>query len=78
MKKIKEQLSLKYKMKIKKYSDDATLTWEERYKKLEAHHLEETHELIGVIQQLESELDFFWDEDYYAEYLVIDDFSDLT
>lgn len=79
MKKIKEQLSLKYKMKIKKYSDDPTLTWEERYKRLEAHHLEETRELIQVIQELESELDFFiGDEEYYCEYIVMDDFSDLT
>lgn len=69
---------MKYKMKIKKFVDDSSLTLEERYNRLEAHHLEETKELIGVIQDLESELDFFLaDEVYYAEYLVIDDLSDL-
>lgn len=70
---------MKYKMKIKKYVDDSSLTWEERYNRLQAHHLEETKELINVIQELENELDFFFDdEEYYTEYLVIDDFSDLT
>jgi len=48
---------MKYKMKIKKYTDDATLTWEERYKRLEAHHLKETRELLCVIQELETVID---------------------
>lgn len=30
------------KIPIKKYEDDPSLSWEERYKRLEAHHLEET------------------------------------
>lgn len=77
MKKIKEQLNLKYRMQIKKYKDDPTLTWEERYKKLEAHHLEETKELIRVIQELEAELEFF-NEEYYDSYVLLDNFSDLT
>ena len=69
---------MKHKMKVKKYTDDLALSWEERYKRLEKHHLEETQELISVIQELESEIDFFLDsEEYYAEYTVIDDFSDL-
>lgn len=44
------------KMRIKKYVDDTTLTWEERYKRLEAHHLEETKELIQTIKDLEEKL----------------------
>lgn len=68
---------MKYRMQIKKYKDDPTLTWEERYKKLEAHHLEETKELIRVIQELEAELEFF-NEEYYDSYVLLDNFSDLT
>jgi hypothetical protein len=40
------------KLNIKKYIDDPSLTWEERYKRLEAHHLEETNELIRVLKEL--------------------------
>jgi hypothetical protein len=70
---------MKHKMKIKKHVDDSSLTWEERYKRLETHHLEETAELKSVISELECELDFFiGDEEYYCEYIVTDDFSDLT
>lgn len=31
---------------IKKYVDDPSLTWEERYKRLEEHHIEETTALV--------------------------------
>ena len=34
---------------------DESLSWEERYKQLEAHHKEETTYLIDKIKQLESE-----------------------
>lgn len=44
------------KLNIKKYVDDNTLSWEERYKKLEAHHIEETTELLKQIKYLEEEL----------------------
>ena len=43
------------KIPIKKYVDDPSLTWEERYKRLEAHHKEETEYLI---EQLRWHLDF--------------------
>ena len=39
-------------VKIKKYKDDESLTWEERYKMLEKHHIEETNFLIGKIRTL--------------------------
>ncbi len=35
----KNEISETYKwIKVKKYVDDASLTWEERYNKLEEHH----------------------------------------
>lgn len=36
---------------------DETLSWEERYKKLEAHHKEETEFLIKRIESLEEFVD---------------------
>lgn len=39
-------------IKIKKYKDDDTLTWEERYKRLEQHHIEETNFLIGKVREI--------------------------
>ena len=33
-------------IKVKKFKDDESLSWEERYKKLEQHHIEETKFLI--------------------------------
>ena len=68
---------MKHKMTIKKFVDDSSLTWEERFNRLQVHHIAETKELINVIQELEAELEFFTEE-YYDEYVVIDDFSDLT
>lgn len=62
---------MKHKIKIKKFVDDSSLTCEERYNKLQAHHLEETVELIHVIQELEAELEFFG-EAYYESYEIID------
>lgn len=44
---------MKYKVKTKRYIDDESLTWEERYKRLEKHHLEETKELIKTIEEIE-------------------------
>lgn len=41
------------KVQVKKYVMDETLSWEERYRKLEAHHLEETQWLIKEIERLQ-------------------------
>ena len=43
-------------IKVKKYVDDESLSWEERYNKLEKHHLEETSFLIDKIRELVKEL----------------------
>ena len=39
-------------IKVKKYKDDESLTWEERYKKLEQHHIDETNFLINKISEI--------------------------
>ena len=39
-------------IKTKKYNDDITLSWEERYKKLEKHHIEETSFLIEKVRDI--------------------------
>lgn len=39
-------------IKVKRYEDDETKSWEERYKQLEKHHLEETSFLINKIHEL--------------------------
>lgn len=49
---------MKHKLQIKKFVDDPSLTWKERYDKLQAHHLEETRELMEVIEDLESALEY--------------------
>jgi hypothetical protein len=46
---------MKTKIPIKKYVEDTSLSWEERYHQLEKHHEEETKFLIGVIEKYESE-----------------------
>lgn len=48
---------MKTRIPIKRYVMDETLSWEERYRKLEAHHEEETKYLIGRIGELEREVD---------------------
>lgn len=52
-------LNMEYKMKIKKFFDDTSLTWEERYNKLQAHHLEETKELMEALEASEKKFDEF-------------------
>lgn len=37
-------------IKVKKYKMDESLSWEERYKQLEAHHIEETTFLIEELR----------------------------
>lgn len=39
-------------IKVKRYQDDETKSWEERYKQLEKHHLEETNFLITKIREI--------------------------
>ncbi len=48
---------MKTRIPIKKYVDDETLSWEERYRHLESHHKEETEFLIKRIEELEYEVD---------------------
>jgi hypothetical protein len=43
------------KIPIKKYVMDETLSWEERYRQLEAHHLEETQWLLAEIERIKKE-----------------------
>ena len=43
-------------IKVKKFVDDQSLSWEERYKRLEKHHLEETNFLIDKIREVIKEL----------------------
>ncbi len=40
------------KIPVKKYVMDETLSWEERYKQLEAHHLEEVGYLTTTLKKL--------------------------
>lgn len=40
----------------KKYTDDPSLSWEERYKRLEAHHIEETEYLLAKLEDARAEL----------------------
>jgi hypothetical protein len=44
------------KIPIKKYVMDESLSWEERYKQLEAHHKEETELMMNEIRNLELDL----------------------
>jgi len=44
------------KIPIKKYVMDESLSWEERYRQLEAHHKEETGWMIKEIKEVEAEL----------------------
>ena len=39
-------------IKVEKYKDDSGLTWEERYRRLEQHHIEETKFLIDKIRNI--------------------------
>jgi hypothetical protein len=41
---------------IKRYEDDPSLTWEERYARLEAHHREETEWMMRKLKELDGEL----------------------
>jgi hypothetical protein len=41
---------------MKKWTDDPTKSWEERFKALEAHHIEETQELINKYDRLNGQI----------------------
>ncbi len=43
-------------IKVKKYVMDENLSWEERYKKLDEHHIEETNFLINRLRDIVKEL----------------------
>lgn len=44
-------------IKVKKYVDDETLSWEERYKRLMDHHEKETRFLINEVNRLRNGTD---------------------
>lgn len=46
-------------IKVKIYQMDESLSWEQRYEKLDAHHIEETSFLIEEICKLAKQLDDF-------------------
>lgn len=49
----KEEILKTYKwVKVPKYIDDTELSWEDRYKKLENHHIQETNFLIDKIREI--------------------------
>lgn len=48
---------MKYKIKVKKYNENNGLSWEEKYKELERHHIEEVAELMATIEVLETRMD---------------------
>lgn len=45
------------KIPIKRYVDDPSLSWEERYARLSAHHVEETAWLVSRAEALQKELE---------------------
>jgi len=49
----KEEILKTYKwIRVKKFVDNESLTWEERYRLLEKHHMEETKFLIEKIREI--------------------------
>ena len=49
----KEEILNSYKwIKVPKYVDDITLSWEERYKRLNEHHIKETTFLIEKVREI--------------------------
>jgi len=43
-------------IKVKRCTDDASLSWEERYRALEMHHIEETSFLIEKLRTIVKDL----------------------
>lgn len=50
-------------IKVKHYKMDESKSWEERYKELETHHVEETTFLINEVRKLSDRLD----SEYYIQ-----------
>jgi hypothetical protein len=44
-------------IKVKRFHDDPNKSWEERYRALEQHHLEETTFLIDKVRELARQLE---------------------
>jgi hypothetical protein len=44
-------------IKVKRFHDDPNLSWENRYRALERHHLEETTFLIEKVRELARQLE---------------------
>ena len=52
----KEKILNTYKwIKVPKYADNPSLSWEDRFRMLETHHIEETTFLIEKIREIISE-----------------------
>jgi hypothetical protein len=45
-------------IRVKRYVMDESLTWEERYRQLEKHHVQETQFLIDEVRKLATMIDF--------------------
>lgn len=43
-------------IKVKKYKMDESKSWQERYKDLESHHIEETTFLIEKVRELDKKI----------------------
>ena len=43
--------------KVQRYVDDESLSWEERYQRLDKHHIEETNFLIDKLREIVKEID---------------------
>ena len=39
-------------IKVQKHKDEESLSWEERYKSLEKHHVEETNFLVSTVRDI--------------------------
>ncbi len=54
----KDMILSSYKwIKVKRYVDDESLSWEERYQRLDKHHVEETNFLIDKLSEIVKEID---------------------
>lgn len=53
----KDEILNSYKwIKVPKYQDDVSLSWEERYNRLNEHHIQETSFLIEKIREIVKDL----------------------
>ena len=54
----KDMILSSYKwIKVKRYVDDESISWEERYQRLDKHHVEETNFLIDKLSEIVKEID---------------------